>query len=394
MTTRRSLLAATALALPALGASAQTTGDLLIGFSYVGTGPLQSLLVTNRIPVEMAVAEINAAGGVNGRRLRVSTFDTAGDPRQAQVAVRRFAEDEGALCIIGPASSGECRVAFPAGDRLGIVQISNSATAPGVTDGMRFAFRDTSDELTQFRRMLRVMRDKGMPLTNAAIAYATDEFISKSLGEGVIPTALREANVPLLRTVGYPIQAFDIAPQVAELVRNPTDVVALGGTVDSAVKVMKEMRRQGHRGRMIGSGVMSDPTLPAKLGPEGDGTLYPSFFYSELNDGTRDFARRFNAGAAAAGHTRTAPHHTDAAAYDIVHIFAEAMRRTNATGERARLANERVAIRDALRGMEAWNWSGVLGRTWFFPDGAARLPAHVVEVREGALRLLDSIYEG
>lgn len=393
MTTRRTLVAA-ALAAPALSARAQGSGDLVIGFSHIGTGPLRALLITNKVPVEMAVSEINAAGGVNGRRLRVSTFDTAGDPRQAQVAVRRFAEDEGALCVLGPASSGECRVAFPAGERLGIAQVSNSATAPGITDGMRFAFRNTSDELTQFRRMLRVMREKGMPLGSAAIAYATDEFISKSLGEGVIPTALREANIPVIRTVGYPIQAFDIAPQVAELVRNPTDVVALGGTVDPAVKVLKEMRRQGHRGRMIGSGVMSDPTLPAKLGPEGDGTLYPTFFYAELNDRTRDFARRFTAGATAGNFTRTSPHHTDASAYDIIHIFAEAMRRSNATGERTRLAAERTAIRDALRGMEAWNWSGVLGRTWFFPDGAARLPAHVIEVREGALRLLDTIYEG
>ena len=393
--TRRGLLAGTgALALPALAVHAQGSGDLVIGFSYLGTGPLQSLLVTNKVPAEMAIAEINAAGGVNGRRLRLSTFDTAGDPRQAQVAVRRFAEDEGALCILGPASSGECRVAFPAGERLGIVQISNSATAPGITDGMKFAFRDTSDELTQFRRLLKVMRAKDMPLASAAIAYATDEFISKTLGEGVYPPAFREAGVPVARTVGYPIQAFDISPQVAELVRNPTDVVALGGTVEPAVKVLKEMRRQGHRGRMIGSGVMSDPTLPAKLGPEGDGTLYPSFFFSEFDDRTRDFTRRFAEGTRAGGYARTSPHHTDAATYDIVHIYAEAMRRTGATGDRSKLAAERVAIRDALRGMEAWNWSGVLGRTWFFPDGAARLPAHVIEVRDGALRLLDTVYEG
>ncbi|MBC9178315.1 ABC transporter substrate-binding protein [Pseudoroseomonas ludipueritiae] len=394
---RRDLMAATAaaLALPALRNPALAAADeLVVGFSYVGTGPLQSLLITNKIPVEMALADINAAGGVNGKKLRVSTFDTAGDPRQAQVAVRRFAEDEGALCVLGPASSGECRVAFPAGERLGIVQCSNSATAPGITDKMTFAFRDTSDELTQFRRLLKVMKAKGMATSNASIIYATDEFISKTLGESVFPQAFKEAGIPVTKAVGFPIQAFDVSAQVGELMRSPTDIVVLGGTIEPAVKVLKELRRQGHKGRMIGSGVMSDPTLPEKVGADGEGVLYPSFFYSGLNERTRSFTARFTEGAKQAGYPRQSPHHTDAATYDILQIYAEAMRRAQVTGEPGKLKAERVAIRDQMQKMEGWNWEGILGRTWFYPDGAARLPAHVVEVRDGKLQLLDSLYEG
>ncbi|MBO1074644.1 ABC transporter substrate-binding protein [Roseomonas marmotae] len=394
---RRTLMAATAAALaaPALRNPALAAADeLVVGFSYVGTGPLQSLLITNKVPVEMALADINGAGGVNGKKLRVSIFDTAGDPRQAQVAARRFAEDEGALCILGPASSGECRVAFPAGERLGIVQCSHSATAPGITDKMSFAFRNTSDELTQFRRLLKVMKAKGMPVASASILYATDEFISKTLGETIYPQAFKDAGIPVARAVGFPMQAFDVSAQVAEIVRNPTDIVALGGTIEPAVKVLKELRRQGYKGRMIGSGVMSDPTLPEKVGADGEGTLYPSFFYSGLNDRTKAFTERFAAGAKQAGYTRTSPHHTDAAAYDILQIYAEAMRRARVTGEPGRRAAERIAIRDQMKDMEGWGWEGVLGRSWFYPDGAARLPAHVIEVRDGRLQLLDSLYEG
>ncbi len=392
MSLSRRMLLATGLLLPALHVRAQP-GEVVMGFSYVGSGPLQTLLITNRIPVEMATAEINAAGGINGKRLRISTFDTAGDPRQAQVAVRRFAEDEGALCVIGPASSGECRIAFPAGERLGIVQCSNSATAPGITGNNRFAFRNTSDELTQFRRLLKVMAEKGLSAGSASIIYAADEFVSKTLGEQVYPQAFREANIPVAKTVNFPIQAFDLAPQVAELMRSPTDLVALGGTTDAAVKVMAELRRQGHRGRMLGSGVMSDPTLPEKMGPGGNGTLYPTFFFTELNEKTRSFTSRFSDLARAAGYQRHLPHHTDASAYDIVHFLAEAMRRAGVTGEAANRARERTAIRDQLAQMQSWNWSGVLGPLWFGSDNSARLPAHVIEVRDGGLHLMASRYE-
>jgi branched-chain amino acid transport system substrate-binding protein len=389
---RRALLA-TALAAPAIGARAQAN-EIVMGFSYVGSGPLQTLLITNRIPVEMALAEVNAAGGINGKRLRVSVFDTAGDPRQAQVAVRRFAEDEGALCILGPASSGECRIAFPAGERLGIVQCSNSATAPGITGNNKFAFRNTSDELTQFRRLLKVMTERGMATGSAAIIYAADEFVSKTLGEGVYPQAFREVGIPVAKSLSFPLQAFDLSPQIAELTRTPTDLVALGGTSDGAVKVMTEMRRQGHRGRMLGSGVMSDPELPAKMGPGGNGTLYPTFFFTELDERSKAFTARFSEGAKAAGYVRHLPHHTDASAYDVVHFMAEAMRRARVTGEPARRAAERIAIRDQLTAMQSWNFTGVLGRIWFEADNSARLPAHVIEVRDGGLHLLASKYEG
>ncbi len=109
---------------------------------------------------------------------------------------------------------------------------------------------------------------------------------------------------------------------------------------------------------------------------------------------SKAFTARFSEGAKAAGYVRHLPHHTDASAYDVVHFMAQAMRRANVTGEPARRAAERTAIRDQLLAMQSWNFTGVLGRIWFESDNSARLPAHVIEVRDGGLHLLASKYEG
>src|SRR3569832_2199728 len=122
---------ATALAIALLLSGSASAEDLVIGLATASTGPYISNSQQNTVAVQMAVDRVTAAGGVNGKQLRLSVFDTAGYPQQAQVAVRRFAEDEGALGSIGPFSSAEARVAFPAGERLGIVQLSNSSSAPG-----------------------------------------------------------------------------------------------------------------------------------------------------------------------------------------------------------------------------------------------------------------------
>ncbi|MBT0957220.1 ABC transporter substrate-binding protein [Alphaproteobacteria bacterium KMM 3653] len=384
------MAAATGLCLAAAPALAE---DLVIGLSMNKTGPLAANGTTNDVAVNLAVEEINAAGGINGNMLKVNIFDTAGDPKQAVTATRQFAKDDGALAIIGPFSSGECRVAFPVGEREGIVQISNASSAPGLTEGFDYAFRNTSDELTQFRRLITAMESHEILPANVAIIYATDDFISKSLGEQAFPTAFEEAGIPVVATIGFQLQAFDLAPQVTELKQANPEAVAIGGTVEAVQKVVREMRRQGVTSRVLASGVAADPHLAEKLGADGDGLLYPTYYYHKLNDEVLSFQEKFAAATTAAGHSKTIPQHADASAYDVVHILAEALRRAEVTGDPAKLEEERDAIRDQLKSMEAWNYSGILGESHFSEVGDAALPTHVVEIRDHDFHLLDTITE-
>ena len=146
-------LAAAGFALPG---AAQ---ELVLGLSHPKTGRYAGLAATE-VAVDIAVAEINAAGGVNGRKIRIDKFDTASEAKNAQVAVQRFAEDVKALAIIGPFSSQEAQVAFAASERLEIVQIPNSATAPGLTRDKIWAWRVIEDEGKQFARLLKTLETK------------------------------------------------------------------------------------------------------------------------------------------------------------------------------------------------------------------------------------------
>src|SRR5471030_1128816 len=104
--------------------------DIMLGYLPAGGGPFATFSKTNLIAAQMAVDEINAAGGISGKKLRIVSFDTAGKPDQAVVGVRKLAEDDKVLAVIGPFSSGECRVVFPAGERSGIVMMSMASSAP------------------------------------------------------------------------------------------------------------------------------------------------------------------------------------------------------------------------------------------------------------------------
>jgi len=373
---------AAAVALPAM------SQELVLGLSHAKTGRYAGVGVGTEISVDIAVAEINAAGGINGKKLRIEKFDTGGEGKNAQVAVQKFVEDTKALGVIGPFSSQEAQVGFAAGERLEIVQMSNSATAPGLTKDRKWAFRVTEDEGKQFGRLLKTMASKG-GVTNktAAVMYPSDEFVGKSLASWM-PNLL-EANgwKMVIPAEGFPTNATDLSPHITKLKGISPGVFAFAGLPEGTAKVMKELRRQGHTSTLIGGQIFADPDIGKVLGTDGEGATFVSWYWWDANDRTRQFEKKFLDEAKKRGVNKSGAHHVDASAYDIVYVYADSMRRANVTGDAAKVKAERTAIRDNLM---ATNINGVNGKICFSQDHDAELPAYIIRLKNGQRTLLDS----
>ena len=368
--------------------SAHAQSELLIGYLTAETGPFVSLSRTNEVAARIAVDEINAAGGVNGRKLRQISFDTAGNPGQTVVGFRKFSEDDKVLAIIGPFSSGQVQVAAPAADRAGVAIMSMASSAPKLVANFQYAFRNTSDEGYMFSRVMLTLKNKRYPIATGAVAYANDDTISRVMGEKVLPGLMKQSGVDMKASVDFKLQAFDMSAQVSQLKGTPTDLVGIGAPPEAAIKLVQEMRRQGHAGRLVAGSTINDPDLPARMGKDGNGTVIPSTWFAELNDRTRRFAAEFNKRAKAANLERTDASQFDAAAYDIVQYYAWAMREGKVNGDPKRLAEERTAIRDALKKMK--NFAALEGSVSFGADNDALKPVYVQEARDGKWVLLET----
>ena len=381
----RKLLLAGLVACITLPAWAQ---DLVLGLTHAKTGRYAGVGVGTEIAVDIAVAEINAAGGVNGRKIRVEKFDTGSEARNAQVAVQRFAQDANALGVIGPFSSQEAQVGFAAGERLEIVQIPNAASAPGLTRNLKWAFRVTEDEGKQFARLLKTMGEKG-GVTNrtAAVMFPSDEFVGKSLA-GWMPNLLESNGWKMvIPAEGFPTNATDLSPHITKLQGKTPGVFAFAGLPEGTAKVMKELRRQGHNSVLIGGQIFADPDIARILGPDGEGATYVAWYWWDANDRTRTFERKFLEEAKKRGVNKTGAHHVDASAYDIVYVYADAMRRANVTGDASKAKAERLAIREALRTTDV---NGVIGKICFTKENDSELPGYIVRIRNGQRTLLDT----
>lgn len=365
-------------------------GTLTLGYSTARTGPFRTFSKSGEVAANMALEEINAKGGVNGKRIEVVKYDTAGDPKQAAVAVRKFAKDDKVLAIIGPFSSAQAAVAFKVGEKLGIVQMPMASSKPNLAAPFKYGFRNTTNEVVTVTAIMTSLKKRGYPMATAAIAHGTDDAISKAMGKAVFPFVLGEKfGVDIVKTVTFKVKGtFDLSAQVSQLMTKQSDLVAVGAPPEHATILVKEMRRQGHRGRIIGGTTIADPELPQRMGKAGEGTIVATLFHSDLNNRTRRFAAEFAVRAKAAGLPRTIASLTDASTYDIVYIYAEAMKRANVTGSPAKLAEERTAIRDELSRMK--DFPALEGLISFGSDGDALKPVYVLEIKNGAWQLLDA----
>ncbi|MBO39058.1 MAG: hypothetical protein CMM75_07785 [Rhodospirillaceae bacterium] len=365
----------------------QAADEIVLGLSYGKTGLYSTINKTTEVAVDIAVAEINAAGGVNGKKIRIVKYDTAGDPKQAVVAVRKFARDDKALGVIGPFSSSEARVAFAAGEREKIVQIPNASSAPKLADKFSYAYRLTESEYLQFMRVVKTMKKRGAMKKSVAIMYGTDDVVSKAVGMYIMKPILTREKVNITGPIGFATKAFDVSPQVSQLKGKNLDYVGLAGITPIAIRVLKEMRRQKINVPIIGAQIWADPEIVHGMGADGDNAVFAASYYYNLNKRTRDFKDKFVAAAAKQGIKKLWPHHVDASAYDIVYVFKKAMEVAKVTGNPKKVKAERTAIRDALL---KTTFDLVQGKVCFEKNGDAQLPAYIMTMKDKKWNLLDT----
>ena len=370
-----------------LSVSGGVADTLKIGHIAGKTGWLKGPALSATVAVDMAVKEINAAGGVNGKMLEIIEFDSGSDPKQAALAAKTLVKDHDVLAIVGPFSSGEAKVAFNVAEREKIVMMSNASSAPGLTDGLEWGWRITEDEGKQFARLLTTFKKMDVPRSSVDIVYVSDEAISAVVGTKLYPFLLKKFGIKHGKPVAITYKSFDLAPQIAPIVANNPDMVAVAGLPENASKTIRELKRQGYKGRMIGSQIFADPNILELFGDLAEGTTFMAGFHADSSPKAKAFNEKFVKETKAAGIKKLGAHQSDAQSYDAIYLYAKVMKEQNVTGSKSNVAAERLAIKEGLKTV---SFSGILGDNLCFSGNDAELPGYVIQIKDKKWTLMDS----
>ena len=250
-------------------APALADGTIKLGNIVVGAGVLKGPGEPSIAAVDIAVEKINAAGGVNGKKIEIIRFDTGSDAKQASVGARKLIQDDNVLAVIGPFSSGESAVALNDAERMKTLMMPTSASAPGVTEGRRYGWRLTADEATQFGRLIKSLKSKGVKSDTAEIVYISDEVVSNSAGTKLYPELLAAAGIKHGAPIAVQYKSFDMSAQAAKIVQSNPDLVALAARFEQGRLRARDLLTIIACGLRGGGAALSDDEVAALAHAQG-----------------------------------------------------------------------------------------------------------------------------
>lgn len=259
----------------ALGFAVALTGatqaqDLKMAMIGPITGPNAAFGAQIKNGVEQAAADINAAGGILGRKIVLSFGDDVSDPKQG-VSVANKLSAEGVKYVVGPFNSGVTMPASEVYQENGVLEITPSATNPKVTERglwniFRTCGRDDQQGTVAGAYILKNFKGKKIAVVHDKTTYGqglADET-RKAMTKGGMKEVLYE---------GVNIGEKDFSALVSKIKASGADLVYWGGLHTEAGLIVRQMRDQGVKAPMMGGDGITTDEFAAVGGPGVEGTL-------------------------------------------------------------------------------------------------------------------------
>ncbi|HET7457758.1 MAG TPA: ABC transporter substrate-binding protein [Gemmatimonadaceae bacterium] len=321
----------------------------------------------NKHGMDLAVSDINAAGGVNGRHLELVSRDDGGGAVKATAIAEEFVANPRIVAVVGHVNSGAMVAAARVYDGH-LAAVATTATAPDLTGVSPWVYRVISSDSTNGLDIARFAH-RQLGHRRAAILYENNAY-----GRGLTEAFRRnfEGEIVSIDPIADDNRSFE--PYVAFFKLRSPDVVFVAGTEGSGMALLREARRQGFRGDFVGgdgwTGVVRDTAA-------SEGAYVGAPFSAE---DPRPEAQKFVAAFRARYHAD--PDGNAAMAYDATMLLARAV---------AERGTDREAIRDYLATLAArGGYAGVTGTIRFQPNGDPLGRGFVMtRVHRGALLVAD-----
>lgn len=319
------------------------------------SGPLQYLGPLSSIPVNLAIEDVNAAGGVNGSPVILITEDSPFDPRQAVTLVRKLTEQDNVFTILGPYASGEFQVTAPLSVQLKVPNVSPSAMIEGISAGARpWSFEMDIPQATTTPQVIADFKKAYPNIKKVVLVGDTKEAVNQYAMKNVLPKAITDSGLQLLETIEYASDMTDFSPIVSKIRAANPDGIVLSPQLPTALPIAKEMQKQqmkipvavnfGLSGNMpeVGGSAVEGWVFASYADPEDPSPAVQSFF--------KRFFERANADPKITPKPKVLL--TEAIYYDSAIMLMDSMRKGGVNGNtpvqdaRQKIQEQMNAIRD------------------------------------------------
>ncbi len=347
--------------------------EILVGEFASLTGASASFGQSSHKGTELAIDEINAAGGVLGKKIRLITEDNQSLAGQPATIVRKLISQDKVVAILGEVASSRSLEAAPICQQSKIPMISPASTNPKVTEVGDYIFRICFIDPFQGTVVSKFARGKGWK----KIAILTDvrQDYSVGLTEFFVKDLLANGG-EIVREQKYSTGDRDFKPQLTSIKAARPDAIFVPGYYGEVALIAKQARLLGIKVPLIGGDGWVGDSLLKVAGKSLDGSYFSAHFSADDEaPKVQEFVAKFKAKY---GET---PDDMAALGYDSAMILADAIRRAGTT--------ESAALRDAIAATKGFD--AITGTITLDEKRNASKPALILTVKNGGFQFVEKV---
>ena len=348
--------------------SAKASGDsITIGTVTTNSGTAAAYGEAEVKGFELAVSEINAKGGINGKKVKLESMDDKGDATEASNAFNKLSGDNDVLAVAGPTISATTAAVAPLADQAKLVTIAPAATSDSIETG-NYLFRTCFKDSYQGEVAARFAAEN-LKVKKVAVLYGTGDPYSSGVGEAFAKAAEKlglevvdKESSSSADDTEYSAQLQKIQASGAELLYAPYYYSVAGPYI------IPQARSVGFEGYVMG------PDGYDGLKLTGDKSQYNKTYYTthysaddNTNTKVQDFIKSYKE------KNNAEPNTFAALGYDTIYMLKQAI-------EKAGKNATREDVRNAVTGM---NFDGVTGKFTMDKSGSPTKSVIVLEMKDG-----------
>lgn len=364
------LLAASAVALCASTGFAQ---DAIKVYNIVELSGAGATAGTNfKNGVELAVKEINAAGGVMGKKIQTTTVDTQSNPGVAKGLTQK-AIDDGAFAIFGPVFSGSIMVSMAESRRAEVPNWTGGEAAAITMQGNPYVFRTSFSQATAMPKVARYVAAKAKTL---AIIYVNNDFGKGGLD--MMKKALANSPTKVVAEISTDSGQVDFSSAVLKAKQSNADAVFVYTNEEESARALRELRKQGWNKPIIGETTLTGQKVIELAGDAANGAVaHVGLTVDAPNPEVLKFKAKFYQ------EYKYISDHNGIKGYTGVYTLKAAIEKAGKL--------DRKAVAQTMKGfyISAKKYPGVLMDVAFDQNGDLDRESYMVEVKNGKQEVVD-----
>ncbi|KAA0891810.1 ABC transporter substrate-binding protein [Oryzomonas rubra] len=327
-------------------AAPKAAGDTVkIGFLGALTGDVAMFGAPTLVGMKMAAEEINAAGGVNGKKIEIVEADDRGDKQEGASVTQKLISRDNVVAIVGDPTTGITKVAAPIAQKAQVVLLSAGATGTGVVEIGEYIFRDTLLDSVAIPALLDYYA-KNLKFKKVAMLTSDNNDYSVGMSQ-LFRDSAKGAGIEIVADEKIKDGDKDFSGQMTNIKAKKPDILFYSGYYTEGALLMKEARKQGIKVNIFGGDGLFSPEFIKLGGTAVEGAMsYVGFSPEQASPVTAKFIEAFKS-----KNNGALPGLFDAQGYDAVKLIASAMT--------AAKSNDPKVFKDAIAKIK--NFEGVSG---------------------------------